>query len=328
MPKFSVFLLFFPLLCVGAKAQQSTATTEVYSLPVSARAVGLGGENVSVVDDNASLALHNPALLFNISPRTLSLDFMSYVGGSSVMGAQYVHAFGERHTGTVFARYMSAGTMDETTTDGSVLGSFTPKDILFGAGYSYLLNDYWSGGANLKFAYSRLADFSAFSLAVDVGLNYYNPDKDFSFGVVARNVGAQIANFNDYTERVPFSLQMGISKALGQSPVHLNVTAVDLTKWNHRQYYTTNDDGTVGWTTNILNHFVLGLDYVHPNDLFWLSVGYNFRRAYELKAAGSSSLAGLTIGGGLHVKGFGLSLSYARYHRAASSIMAGVSYSF
>ena len=328
MPKFSVFLTFFFSLALGIMAQQSTATMEVLSLPTSVRAAAMGGENVSVVDDNAGLALHNPALLYNVSPRTLSFDFATYAAGSKMMGAQYVHSFGERHMGTAFMRYLSSGSMDETTTDGTVLGSFTPKDILFGAGYCYLLSDYWTGGANLKFTYSHLADFSAFSVAVDAGLNYYNPDKDLSFGIVARNVGAQIANYNDYTERVPFSLQTGFSKAIGHSPVHVNVTAVDLTKWNHRQYYTTNEDGTVKWTTNILNHLVVGLDYKAPSDLFWLSLGYNFRRAYELKAAGSTSLAGLTAGGGLHVKGFSLGLSYARYHRAASSISASAAYSF
>ncbi|MCQ2293412.1 MAG: type IX secretion system protein PorQ [Bacteroidaceae bacterium] len=328
MSKFSVFLVFFSSLVLGIRAQQSTATMEVLSLPSSPRAAALGGENVSVVDDNAGLALHNPALLYNVSPRTLSFDFMSYASGATMMGAQYVHAFGERHSFTGLARYLSSGSMDETAADGTVIGSFTPKDIMFGAGYSYLLNDYWTGGANLKFVYSHLADFSAFSMAVDVGLNYYNPDKDLSFGIVAKNVGAQIANYNDCTERVPFSLQTGISKAIGHSPVHVNVTAVDLTKWNHRQYYTTNEDGTVKWTTNVLNHFVVGLDYKAPSDLFWLSLGYNFRRAYELKAAGSTAFAGITAGGGIHVKGFSLGLSYARYHRAASSIMVSAAYSF
>lgn len=328
MTKFSTFLLLFCTCLVSLRAQQSTATTEVFSLPASVRANAMGGENVSVVENDAQLALHNPALLYNVEHRTLSLDFMNYATGANMFGAQYVHAFGERHTGTAFARYLTAGSMDETDTHGNVLGTFTPKDILFGAGYSYLLSDYWTGGANLKFAYSSLADFSAFSLVVDLGVNYYNPDKDLSIGIVAKNVGAQLANYTDRTERVPFSLQAGLSKAFGYSPIHFHLTAVDLTKWNHRQYYTTSEDGKVSFTSNLLNHLVVGLDYVSPTDLFWLSLGYNFRRSYELQAAGSSALAGFTAGGGIHVKGFNFSLSYARYHRAASNFMASASYSF
>lgn len=309
-------------------AQQSTATTSVLTLPFSVRAAAAGGESVSIVDDNAGLGLHNPALLANVSPRTLNLSFMTYAAGSNLLGAQYVHAFGERHTGVAFAQLMNYGSMNETDAEGGVLGTFSPRDFMFGAGYSYLLSDRWSGGANLKFVYSSLADFRAFALGVDLGLNYFNEEKDFSFGLTARNIGVQLATFDGRPERIPFSLQSGITTALGSTPLHLSLTAVDLTRWNGRQYVTSRESGKVSWSTNLINHFVVGLDYTTPNDLLWVSLGYNFRRAYELHAAGTSGLAGLTLGAGMHLKGFGIGLSYARYHKSYSSLMFNASYSF
>lgn len=328
MTKKYIFLLLCLIICLPSRSQMSTATTNVLTLPTSVHATAMGGENVSTIADDPALMLHNPALLANVSHNTLALDFMTYAAGTKQMGAEYVRAFGERHTGGVFARYLGFGSMDETASDGSVIGTFSPKDIVIGAGYSYLLSDRWSGGANLKMAYSSIADFSTLALAVDVGVNYYNPDKDFSFGAVARNVGAQIMHYNDLPERMPFSLQMGMSTALGNTPLRLNLTAVDLTRWRSSQYCTDTPERSIGWTTNLINHFVVGLDYTSSNDLFWLSLGYNFRRAYELKASGSSALAGLTVGGGLHVKTFSFGVSYARYHRAFSSLMFNASYSF
>lgn len=328
MTKKTIILLLFILSGAALRAQESTAATNVLRMPTSVRATAIGGENVSVIDDNVALGIHNPALLSNVSNNTLGLEFMTYATGSKHMGAQFAHAFGERHTGAAYMNFMTYGEMQETATDGSVIGTFRPLDVTFGVGYSYLLSDRWSGGANLRMASSRLADYNAFSLSVDVGLNYFNPDKDFSFGLVARNAGMQLTTFSGQPERVPFSLQAGFSKSLGTSPFHFNVTVVDLTRWRSDQYYTERENGRVQWTTNIINHIVFGVDYISPNDTFWLGLGYNFRRAYELKAAGSSALAGLSAGAGVHLHGFSFGLSYARYHRAYSSLMFNASYSF
>ena len=71
----------------------------------------------------------------------------------------------------------------------------------------------------------------------------------------------------------------------------------------------------------------MGLD-VEPTDYLYLGVGYNFRRAYELKAAGSSHWAGITAGAGLRLSRFKLGLSYAKYHLSCSSLMCNAGYSF
>ena len=45
------------------------------------------------------------------------------------------------------------------------------------------------GGIELKGIYSSYADYSAFALATDLGINYYNPDRDLSLlGVVVANL--------------------------------------------------------------------------------------------------------------------------------------------
>ena len=73
------------------------------------------------------------------------------------------------------------------------------------------------------------------------------------------------------------------------------------------------------------NHFVIGADVI-PSENFYVSLGYNARRASELKAAGSGHWAGFSCGGGLKLNKFKLGASYARYHVAASSILVNVSY--
>lgn len=322
--KKSIFLFLGMLMALGVAAQESTASFTVLKLPVSTHAAALGGENISVIEDTPWAGWSNPALYSSVSDRSLGLEFMTYVAGASWMGAQFVKAFGDRHTGAVFAQYMNYGETDETDEDGTVIGTFSPKDIVIGAGYSYLLTDRWAGGATLKAVTSSYGGYSAFSVAVDLGVNYFNEDTDFSFSAAMRNIGAQIKSFDYRTERVPFCMQLGFTKGMAHAPIRISMTLTDLTRWSSDDYYHE-EDTDLGFGRLLLNHLVVGVDII-PTSTFYLSAGYNFRRAYELKAAGSFHGAGLTFGGGLLLSRFKLGVSYAKYHVSSSSLMFNAAY--
>lgn len=307
-------------------AQEGSFSQTVLRLPTSSHVAALGGENISLTEDTPWAGMSNPALLSGVSNRSLGLNFMTYAGGSTYAGAEFVKAFGERHTGAAFAQMLSYGEMSETDASGHELGSFSPKDIVFGVGYSYLLSDRWAGGANLKGIYSKYADFSAFALAVDLGINYLDEENDLSISATMMNIGAPLKTFDDRTERLPYNLQVGFSKGMAHLPVRFSVTLTDLTRWRTKDYFHPADE-KLSFGKKALNHFVVGLD-VEPTDYLYLGVGYNFRRAYELKAAGSSHWAGITAGAGLRLSRFKLGLSYAKYHLSCSSLMCNAGYSF
>lgn len=307
-------------------AQEGSFSQTVLRLPTSSHVAALGGENISLTEDTPWAAMSNPALLSGVSNLSLGLNFMTYAGGSTYAGAEFVKAFGERHTGAAFAQMLSYGEMSETDASGHELGSFSPKDIVFGVGYSYLLSDRWAGGANLKGIYSKYADFTAFALAVDLGINYLDEENDLSISATMMNIGAPLKTFDDRTERLPYNLQVGFSKGMAHLPVRFSVTLTDLTRWRTKYYFHPADE-KLSFGKKALNHFVVGLD-VEPTDYLYLGVGYNFRRAYELKAAGSSHWAGITAGAGLRLSRFKLGLSYAKYHLSCSSLMCNAGYSF
>lgn len=307
-------------------AQEGSFSQTVLRLPTSSHVAALGGENISLTEDTPWAGMSNPALLSGVSNLSLGLNFMTYAGGSTYAGAEFVKAFGERHTGAAFAQMLSYGEMSETDASGHELGSFSPKDIVFGVGYSYLLSDRWAGGANLKGIYSKYADFSAFALAVDLGINYLDEENDLSISATMMNIGAPLKTFDDRTERLPYNLQVGFSKGMAHLPVRFSVTLTDLTRWRTKDYFRPADE-KLSFGRKALNHFVVGLD-VEPTDYLYLGVGYNFRRAYELKAAGSSHWAGITAGAGLRLSRFKLGLSYAKYHLSCSSLMCNAGYSF
>lgn len=319
-----IYVIFGLLFSIGIRAQEATSAYTVLKLPVSAHAGALGGENISVIEDAPWAGWSNPALYSNVSDRSLGLSFMTYAGGSSWMGAQFVKAFGERHTAAFSAQYLGYGSMDETDEAGNVLGSFSPKDIVIAGGYSYLLSDAWAGGAALKMVSSNYAGYSAFAMAVDLGVNYFDEENDFSFSATMRNIGAQVKSFDGRTERVPFCMQVGFTKGMNHAPVRFSLTMTDLTRWKNSDYYHA-DDEKLSFGKKFINHFVVGLDIL-PSNSITLSVGYNFRRASELKAADGAHGAGLTFGGNLNLNRFKFGVTYAKYHLSTTSLMFNAAY--
>lgn len=328
-----IFSLLLAVLPATALAQEYASAFNTLRLPASSHAAALGGQNVTLIEDEPTAGWYNPALYANVSDLSAGLDFMTYAAGSTWMGAHFVKAFGERHTMAVGAQYMNYGKMDETDETGNTLGQFSAKDIVIGAGYSYLLSDRWTGGANLKMMVSNLADYTALAAAVDVGVNYYDDENDLSVSASLQNIGTQLKAYHDgQRTHLPFTLALGFSKGMAHLPVRFHVTMTDVTRWKSSYYVLPENkdkdkSDKVGFGKIALNHFVLGLDIL-PTDYLYLSVGYNFRRAYELKASGSSHLAGLSAGAGVNVKHFKFGVSYAKYHQASNSIMANVGYAF
>lgn len=328
-----IFSLLLAVLPATALAQEYASAFNTLRLPASSHAAALGGQNVTLIEDEPTAGWYNPALYANVSDLSAGLDFMTYAAGSTWMGAHFVKAFGERHTMAVGAQYMNYGKMDETDEAGNTLRQFSAKDIVIGAGYSYLLSDRWTGGANLKMMVSNLADYTALAAAVDVGVNYYDDENDLSVSASLQNIGTQLKAYHDgQRTHLPFTLALGFSKGMAHLPVRFHVTMTDVTRWKSSYYVLPENkdkdkSDKVGFGKKALNHFVLGLDIL-PTDYLYLSVGYNFRRAYELKASGSSHLAGLSAGAGVNVKHFKFGVSYAKYHQASNSIMANVGYAF
>ena len=117
---------------------------------------------------------------------------------------------------------------------------------------------------------------------------------------------------------------MGFSKQLAHTPLRFNVTLIDLTRWS-KAYYMPTADAELSAGRVFTNHLVVGIDWM-PSQQVTLSAGYNFRRGYELTAAGRGHGAGFSFGAGVRFSRLRLDLAWARYHLASSSLMGSVSY--
>ena len=325
-PFFLFITISLALFCPSFLWAQNESTTifNFLRLPTSSHVTALGGANVSLYDDDASLFFQNPSLLSNAADRAINLGFFTYMQGIKAGNASWTMASGERGSWGIGAQFVGYGTMKEMTVDGLEMGDFSALDMALCGGYSYTLTDHLAGGATGKFVYSKYGPYTSVALAVDLGLNYLNADNGFSASLVAANLGGQVKSFADHREHLPFDLRAGFTKQLAKAPIRFSVTMVDLTRWTSRYYYNPSRE-TEKAGRIFLNHFVLGVDIL-PLDLFYISAGYNFRRAAELKAAGSTHGAGLSFGAGLNLKRFSIGLAYAKYHVSTPSFMITAQY--
>lgn len=318
-----LLLALSSLFVLSMHAQDGNSVFNFLRIPVSSHAAALGGENISLIEDDITLAMQNPALLSCVADKSLGLNYMVYLDGVGVASAAFSKTINDRSAWAITAQYMGYGKMKETTPEDIELGEFSAKDMAFTGIYNYDLSDYWSGGVAAKLIYSNYEKYSSFAIGVDLGLNYYNENADFSFSFAAKNLGGQLVAFDDRRERLPIDLQIGITKRLAHAPIRLSVTMPMLNNWKSSPY-STKDGKKDNFGKILLNHFIVGLDFV-PTDNFYVSLGYNFRRGNEMKINGSSRWAGLALGAGIGIKRIKIGASFAKYHSVGSSLLFNLS---
>lgn len=310
-------------------AQEGTSAYSFLEVPSSSHAFALGGTNITVIDDDINLMEQNPALLGPEIDMQVGFNYMHYLGASNFAGVRYGMAAGDRGAWSIGIQYLGYGTMSQTEADGSVVGTFSPQDVVFSGMYAHDFTDRLRGGINVKMIYSSYEQYTAFAMATDLGLNYYDPDHDMSLSLVLKNLGGQIKRFDNDYDRLPFDIQLGWMQRLGSSPFQLSITAWHLNKWN-LPYYDMEDNGSEirvlkqSFMSNLFRHLVFGLQYA-PSDKFYIALGYNYKTRTDMSTYNRNILSGFSIGAGLKVKSFALGVAYAQPHKSGSSIMLNLS---
>lgn len=312
-------------------AQDGSSAYTFLNIPLSSRIYGLGGVNITLVDDDISVIDQNPALMGQEMSGQIALGYMRYVGESNFAGLRYAHSAGERGAWSAAIQYFGYGSIKETGPTGEIIGDFSPKDALFSGVYSHDITDRLRGGINLKVAYSAYAEYSAMAIATDLGINYFDPDRDLSLSLVVANLGGQVKKFNEKYDRLPIDVRLGYSQVFGNFPVRFSVTAWNLTKW-HLPYYEYGDGASDseperkdGFGSNLFRHLVFGADLVSsPN--WYVGIGYNYKTRTDMMAYSRSFLSGFSLAGGIMVKSLGVGVAFAQPSTGATTFMFNLRY--
>ena len=310
-----IFCLFFTLISVLTWAQDSQTGYNFLRLPVSAHAAALGSDNISIIEDDPSLMFHNPALLSSVSDKSLNLNYMNYMEGANAASASFSKIVKEKATIGVMAQFLDYGKMKEVDEHNVQTGEFSAKDIAIAGALSYQLGTNIVGGITARLITSYIGDYNAFAMGVDLGVNYYDPEKEWSVSATVKNLGGELDAFEEEYNKLPLDLQIGAGKRLIGSPLRLSATLVDMNHLNKK----------------FIHHLVAGADIILSPQIY-LAVGYNFRRASEMEIVsndeerGSSHGAGLSLGGGIQLDRFKLNVAYGKYHVSSHSLLISASF--
>lgn len=320
------WLLCLLAVAISANAQDGSTAYQYLNITSSARIYGLGGVNITAVEDELSVTDQNPALMGPEMDNQVLVDYMHYMDQSNFAGVRYAHAIGERGAWSAGIRYFGYGKMEGTDEFGNPIGSFSPSDINFSGAFSYDITDRLRGGIALKMLYSSYEQYSAFAVATDLGINYFDPDSELSLSAVVANLGGQLKRFNSTYDRLPIDVRLGVAKMFSGLPIRFSITAWNLTKW-HLPFYETGDGLSDGdfkkkdkFASNLFRHLIFGVDFI-PSERFFIALGYNYKSRTDMSTYKRSFISGFSLGAGINLRRFNASVALAQPHSGAMTMM-------
>ncbi len=303
---------------------------EFVNLPASSRVSALGGNLITVKDDDVSLAFHNPAATNQLMHQSIAFNHNLHFSDISNGYVAYGHHVDKWKTSLhAGMQYINYGDFERTDETGATDGTFTAGEYAFTLGAGYELYEKVSLGANLKYITSNFEDYKSTGLLGDVAAMYIDTARRFTATFLVKNIGGQLSAYNEIKESVPYETQFGISTRLKHLPFRLSIIYHNLNRWNIRYDdpnveeaviiigdNTSNNDG-IPFLDNLARHFIFNGEFLFgKKENFRLRMGYNHFKHRESRINNLRSFSGFTFGLGFKVNRFRVDYGRGLWHLA------------
>lgn len=305
-------------------------TYEFMNLTRSPRIAAMGGDFLTIYDDDILLGPTNPSLITPGMHNHLGVSFVDFYAGANYGLAAYSRTYESLGSFVASMHFVNYGEFQGAEVSGERTGTFYAGESALNLGWGRQLDSLFSIGSNLKFIYSSLESYNSFGMAVDVAGSYTSRDRSFTASLIAKNIGRQItAYYGGNIEPLPFELQIGISKRLEHLPFRYSILYNHLEKWDLRydDPSTRQYDHQTGEVIespkieeiadNLMRHLVFGGELMIGNSLS-LRAGYDYRRRQELKIVSKTATVGFSWGIGLRISKYNIQYARSTYHQAGS----------
>ncbi len=285
-------------------------TYEFLRLDPSPRAASLAGGYVSNNDD-PNVIFYNPAGISSLEGKPVSFSFFKHlldINSASLAYSQKIEGIGRFGAGI---QYINYGSFKETTPTGVEIGDFNASEIAFLVGYAGAISENLVYGANIKFIYSGIQDFSSTGLAVDFGLQYLLGEKGWRFGLSVKNAGSQLSKYTNVSEDLPLDVSLGVSKILQHTPFEF-----------YFAFDKMNED--VDSFGDRFSNIKAGAE-VKLSKVINLRFGYDNERRKELKVGTTAGLAGFNLGLGINTKGYKIDYAFSSLGSIGAFHRVGIS---
>jgi hypothetical protein len=333
LKKFVLFFLFF-VTSVSFSQIGGRYTYQFLNLTTSPRQAALGGKAITIYDEDVNQVMFNPATLNAEMDNRLAMNYGNYYGEATYGTASYAYTY-DRHLQTFYAgiSYINYGNFEGYEEDAQATSSFSGSEGALAIGYAYNIpyTDIHVG-ANVKLITSTLESYNSVGGALDLGFLFIDERNDVNWALAIRNIGTQFTTYSGVQEKLPLEIIAGVSQELDHVPIRWHLSLENLQQWNiafsNPVRGKGNLDGSsaqekVSFVNNALRHVVFGIE-LFPKKAFNLRLGYNFRRAEELRIEEHRNFSGISLGFGLKMNRLKFNYSYSRYTLAANTSLLGL----
>jgi len=308
-------------------------TYEFLNLTTSARIAAMGGDFLTINDNDINLVQANPSLLNPSMHNHLGVAYVDFFTNVNYGTASYSRTFDKLGSFASSIKYVSYGKFDYADATGERYGSFYAGETSLDIGWGRRLDSLFSIGANLKFIYSSLESYNSLGIATDVAGSYISQNKMFTLSLIGKNIGRQLKAYEGGNiEPMPFELQLGSSVRLLHAPLCFSFLYNHLEKWklNYDDPSDIKTDPITGevqeesisdklakFSDNLARHVVIGAElYIGKN--INLRGGFNYKRRQEMKVETKTATVGFSWGIGIRITKFHISYSRSAFHLAGS----------
>ena len=292
---FMVWVVFSMIFTSSLRADDSKVGTTAYSflkIGVGARAQAMGSAFVGLSDDESALYF-NPAGILQLNGRSFILSYNNYLSDIQSGFVGYVHHYSERTRLGAWIDYMNYGSLVETDSTGTRLGTFGAGDLALGLTYAQSLSPLFNLGLTGKFIYGKIHDYSSDAVALDIGLLFRFRDQRTRLGLVVKDLGVQLKGYTEsHKESLPTVFELGFSHHLRDVPL---IFSFDSAKPIDNDYHLDFGGEYLGFKPLVLR-------------VGWTSFGENFKTESD-----KDNLAGFSGGFGVLWRNYTFDYAYSSY---------------
>jgi|TARA_B110000879_G_scaffold93219_2_gene127604 hypothetical protein len=289
----------------------------------------MGGDVISIVDNDVSLAFQAPSLLNKEMNRQMSFNFVDYVSDINFISFHYAQKISNNLMIFSGLDAINYGEFIGSDATGNSTSLFTANQQIFTLGTAKQISDKFTLGTNIKLLNSQLESYHSLSLSSNVSTTYFNKENNLAATLLFKNMGKPIKSYTSNSENLPFEIQLGLSKSLQHLPFRYSLVLHHLNVYDISNDYNLNT--IYDLTTNtiiikketvakkMLRHVILGGELNPFRKSLYLRAGFNFQRREDLKLSSSFSMSGFSWGMGFSVKK--IQINYSRSALHSSSVL-------
>ena len=281
-------------------------------VPTYARLAGLGGVNVSLHDREVSSFFSNPSLAGDTLVGVAGANHQFYLGDIGNSSFAYVANLPSIGPLGIGVHHFGYGSMEGYDASGNSIGSFSLSETALVISRAHQIGAFRLG-ASIKGVFSSLAGFRSSAVLFDLGGLFVHPEKDFTLGLVIKNVGFVLSDYSDGSQStVPFDVQFGSTFKPEHMPLRFSLTVYRLIQSRALGFDDNYELVKARMLEKVLRHFNFATEILLHRNVNLL-VGYNYGIHQELKLPNAGGAAGITYGLSTQVKSFELVVSRSTY---------------